>query len=370
MDTWVDRDARIVIVDDHQPNIDLLRRMLEGVGYEGVVATTNSSEAIALCTGPQADLLLLDLHMPAPDGYQVMEQLRDLGQTFPVIVLTADDTSDAKLQALGLGARDFLIKPFDRSEVLLRIENHLQIQLLQRELRRNNEELEAEVQRRTSALDESRRETLERLALLSEYRDDDTGEHVQRVGRCCAQLAATIGMPAEDVHLIRQAATLHDIGKVGVPDSILLKPGRLTDEEFDAMKMHVALSEQILTGSQSRLLQYAELIARTHHERWDGTGYPRGLAGEEIPLAGRITALADVFDALTHDRPYKEAWSVERAVAEIRAQSGRHFDPDVVDAFERLDHEALLKGTEPQVSVDTNPARNGRAAVPAPAERA
>jgi putative two-component system response regulator len=340
--TWVDRDARIVIVDDDATNVALLRKILAGAGYGGAVATTESSAVVALCSEQPTDLLLLDLHMPTPDGFEVLSELQARGSSFPIVVLTADHEPQVKLRALAAGARDFLTKPFDRTEVLLRIENHLQIQLMQRRLRHYNEELEAEVSRRTADAEEARRETLDRLALVAEYRDDDTGEHVRRVGRTSGLIARTLGLPREQVELLAHAATLHDVGKIAVPDRILLKQGGLTDSEYTEMKTHVALGERILAGSRSQLLQTAERIARSHHERWDGSGYPRGLRGEEIPLAGRIASVADVFDALTHQRPYKPAWSVADAVAEIRSQSGRQFDPKVVAAFERLDHEALL----------------------------
>jgi HD-GYP domain-containing protein (c-di-GMP phosphodiesterase class II) len=200
------------------------------------------------------------------------------------------------------------------------------------------------VAERTRDLEQARLEILDRLAIAAEYRDDATQEHAWRLGRTSALLALGLGLPDREVELIRRAAPLHDIGKIGIPDAILLKPGRLTYEEFEQIKTHTTIGAEILSGSRSQLLGMAERIALTHHERWDGRGYPRGLAGEQIPLPGRIVAVADVFDALTHERPYKPAWSLQEAVAEIPSQAGGQFDPDVVGAFLQLDHQTLLSG--------------------------
>jgi putative two-component system response regulator len=222
------------------------------------------------------------------------------------------------------------------------VRNLLQVQLLQDKLFEHNASLEELVAERTLDLEHARLEILERLALAAEYRDDATQEHAWRIGRTCFLLAVALGLPSGDAELVRRAAPLHDIGKIGVPDAVLLKPGKLTDEEFEQMKAHTAIGAEILSGSSSSLLRMAERIALTHHERWDGTGYPNGLARERIPLPGRIVAVADVFDALTHERPYKHAWTIEEAVAEIFHQGGRHFDPAVVHAFASLDHATLL----------------------------
>jgi putative two-component system response regulator len=201
------------------------------------------------------------------------------------------------------------------------------------------------VRERTHDLEYARRETLNRLALAGEYRDDETHEHAQRVGRTAALLADDLGLPDDEVDLIRRSAPLHDIGKVGVPDAILLKRGRLTADEFDLIKGHTLIGGRILAHSVSEVLRAGEVIARTHHERWDGGGYPLGLSGEAIPLHGRLVALADMFDALTHERPYKPAWPLDRAAAEIRRVAGHQLDPAVVQSFERLDHSTLLAST-------------------------
>ncbi len=277
------------------------------------------------------DLVLLDLMMPHLDGYEVMRRLAPLtpaGTHLPVIVLTADTNPDTRRRALASGATDFLTKPFDVVEVALRVRNLLQVRKLA-------QSLEGQVRERTRDLEAARVEVVERLAAAAEYRDDDTGQHTRRVGDLAARIAAALGRPADEVETLRLAAPLHDVGKIGVPDSILMKPGRLTPDEFAVMKTHAAIGGRILAGARFPLLLTAEAVARTHHERWDGTGYPAGLAGEAIPLAGRVVAVADVYDALTHARPYKAAWSPADAADEIRRQAGTQFDPAVVAAFLR-----------------------------------
>jgi putative two-component system response regulator len=339
--TW----ARILIVDDQLPNVILLQRMLEQWGYEHVTVTTQSQDVPDLCASVNPDLLLLDLQMPAPDGFELMAVLAPRIATaprMPVLVLTADATTATRQRALSVGASDFLSKPLDPIEVRLRIANLLETRRLEVEMLGQNQLLEARVLERTHDLERARLEVLERLALAAEYRDDNTQEHAQRVGRATAMLAAAMGMSAPDVEVLRRAAPLHDIGKIGVPDAILLKGERLTPEEYAVMRAHTTIGAQILSGSEFAILQTAERIAASHHERWDGGGYPCGLAGDAIPLGGRLVALADVFDALVNERPYKPAWPVEQAVDEILSLRGTHFDPDIVTAFEILDHTRLL----------------------------
>jgi putative two-component system response regulator len=254
-----------------------------------------------------------------------------------------------------------LTKPFDPTEVELRIRNLLETRRLQLALQRQNQTLEERVEARTHDLDLARLETLERLALAGEYRDDNTHEHAQRVGRTVALLAGSMGLHPVEVERLRRAAPLHDIGKIGIPDAILLKPARLDEHEYELMKAHTTIGHQILTGSGSQVLQLSAEIALTHHERWDGKGYPNALGGEEIPLAGRLTAVADVFDALMHRRPYKEAWPLDAALAEIRVGSGRRFEPAVIEAFRTLDAGALLAPIATSMSVVPKAAATGRA---------
>lgn len=337
-------EASILIVDDEEPNVRLLERILDGAGYSNVESTTDPRRVLPLYIEREPDLILLDLHMPHLDGFEVMRQLKPLipdGTYLPILVLTADVTSDAKERSLSDGARDFLTKPFDVTEVLLRVGNLLETRFLHRQLQQQNRRLEDRVRERTEELEQAHIETFERLALAAEYRDDDTGQHTRRVGRTAAVVARALGLPSSEVELIERASGLHDVGKIGVSDAILLKPERLTPVEFEVVKTHTIVGAKILSGSRSPLLRMAEEIALTHHERWDGSGYA-GLAREGIPLTGRITTVADVFDALTHRRPYKDPWPVEKALAEIASQRGRQFDPDVVDAFLRVQEVAIL----------------------------
>jgi cyclic di-GMP phosphodiesterase len=327
--------ARILIVDDQPSNVLLLEGILQEEDYTDYKGITDSRQALAVYLEYQPDLILLDLQMPYLDGFEVMNQLRACvapGGFLPILVLTADITPEAKRQALAEGAMDFLTKPFDQTEVVLRIRNLLQMRALHLQLQDQNQLLEQKVQERTAELEETQLEILERLALAAEYRDDDTGEHTKRVGQMSAQIAQALGMSNGEVELIRRAAPLHDVGKIAIPDSILLKPGKLTPEEVEIMKTHTAVGAKMLSGGQFPLLQRAEEIALTHHERWDGTGH-LGLQGKAIPIAGRIVTVADVFDALISERPYKEAWPPTEAIEEVQRQSGRQFDPQVVHAF-------------------------------------
>lgn len=331
-------DAKILIVDDEQAGLDSLRRVLQRAGFTRVRGTADPREVVRLCLQEAPDLILLDLHMPFATGDVVLERVRrevPPDGYLPVLVLTGDLTSEAKHRAFLAGANDFVAKPYDHREVVLRIRNHLEIRRLQAELQAERRGLEQAVRQRTAELQQSQIELLDRLARAAEFRDDDTGEHAKRVGMLSARLASELGLSAEQVELIWRAAALHDVGKIGVTDAILLKPGKLSDQEMDTMRMHVTIGRDILSGGSSRYLQVAERIALTHHEWWDGGGY-LGMVGEEIPIEGRIVAVADVFDALTHERPYKRAWSVAEAVDHITRFRGLHFDPGVVDALLRI----------------------------------
>jgi response regulator RpfG family c-di-GMP phosphodiesterase len=328
--------ARLLVIDDQEANVLLLRKILSSAGYQNVVGLTDPRRAEAVFAETEPDLVLLDLHMPYLGGLEVLRLLSsktEPGEYLPIVVLTADANPESKQACLAGGAKDFLTKPFDAQEVLLRIRNMLETRFLHVELRSHNRTLESQVRVRTWELEQARNEVIERLAVAAEYRDDATGAHIQRVGKLATAVAAAMGLPESDVELIARTVPLHDVGKIGVPDGILLKPGRLTAEEFERVKVHTTIGAQILAGDQFPLLRMAQRIALTHHERWDGTGYPRGLAGEVIPIEGRIVSVSDVFDALVQERPYKRAWPFEEAVAEIEGQRGRQFDPDVVQAF-------------------------------------
>lgn len=328
--------AKILIVDDEMANIRFLEIILDQAGYTDIHSTTDPRQTLPLFCSVRPDLLLLDLAMPHLNGFEVMQQLQVelLDNSVPILVLTADATSSTKYKALQEGARDFLTKPLDETEVLLRINNLLEAHF-------HSTLLEQRVKERTQDLEKAQVETLQRLALAAEYRDDDTGLHTKRVGVTAGRIAQKLGLPDAQVDLILRAAPLHDVGKIGIADAILLKPDKLTEEEFATMKRHTTIGAKMLSGSTSPWLQLAEEIALHHHERWDGRGY-NGLQGEATPLSGRIVAVADVFDALTHERPYKKAWRIEDAVAEIESQSERQFDARVVKAFLALPHQELV----------------------------
>lgn len=332
----VSREARILIIDDHQANIEALKRILRSAGFVSVNSTTDPMAGVALVQSWTPDLVLLDLHMPRLDGFGVLESIRPQlggGSYLPVLMLTADSSDETKRRALASGVRDFLTKPFDATEVVLRIDNLLETRSLYTTIRKQNELLEHRVAERTRELEEAQVEILQRLAAAAEFRDDETGEHTHRVGHLAAVLAAGVGLSATEVDLIGRAAPLHDVGKIGIPDSILLKPGRLTHEERRIMQTHATIGAAMLAGGHSSLVQTAERIARSHHERWDGKGYPDGFAGDRIPVEARIVAVADFLDALSHKRPYRPAWSVEKTIAKIIAERAGHFDPVVVDSL-------------------------------------
>lgn len=342
------REARVLLVDDQELNLRVLRQVLERAGLRNITLTQDPFAVAPLVALHQPDLIVVDLHMPGMDGFAVMEALRpqlDAAGYLPILVLTADVTDEARRHALESGARDFLTKPIDQMEVVLRTRNLLETRMLYLELDLRNADLERRVRERTAQVEAAQLETLERLARTAEYRDDQTGRHVVRVGRVAALLGRILGLDEETVRLLRLAAPLHDLGKIGIPDSILLAPRKLEAWEFEEMKKHTLIGSQILMGSTASLLQLAERIAMTHHERWDGRGY-HGLQGSDIPMASRIVAICDVFDALTHERPYKSAWPVDMAVDEIRKGRETHFDPAVVDAFSLLAPEDLVNPAE------------------------
>jgi len=334
-----EKSGRILIVDDQEQNISLLARILAKAGYEHVASTTNSDEALGLHTQFKPDLVLLDLHMRGKDGFQVLQEImvHSGDERIPVLMITADDSAEVKRQALALGAKDFVGKPFDSGEVLLRISNLLETHFLYKRLRGQNSELERKVAERTRELEQSQLEVLERLAAAVEFRDDDTGNHTRRVAHVSALLAQAVGLDPTSVELIRRAAPLHDIGKVGIPDSILLKAGPLTAEEFEMMKTHTVIGSRMLSKGRSELVRYSQRIARSHHEWWDGSGYPDRVSGQSIPLEARIVAVADFLDALTHERPYRPARGIDETLEEIKRRAGTHFDPTVAKALLGID---------------------------------
>jgi putative two-component system response regulator len=331
---------RVLIVDDNQANTELLEQLLEQAGYTNLLSTGRPQTVAALCDAWKPDLMLLDLHMPELSGFEVLSSISNLiapPESLPVLVVTADTTTPARHQALNAGARDYITKPVDGVDLLLRVRTQLLTRHLQRRCQNRNEQLDEAVRLRTLELEQARTESLAILASVTEYHDGETHDHTQRVGALAALIARRLGLPETVVATIRAAAPLHDIGKIAIAREILLKPGPLSADERHVMMRHVEIGARMLAPARSPVLRLAAEIARTHHERWDGTGYLAGLAGEQIPVCGRITAVADMFDALTHERPYKRAWDRGRALAEISAHSGRQFDPRVVAALFAID---------------------------------
>ena len=341
---------RVVLVDESPERARTLAAALEESGCEVDIVRRTGEAAEAAGEG-RADAVLVRL-----EGEQSgIEGLRELSAAIargvPVIALAAADNTAMRRRALAAGARDYVAGPdSDHEELVLRLGNALEVGDIHRGLEGHVEELERMVEETTRSLEEVRQElqssqleSLQRLALAAEYRDDATHEHPQRVARTAALIARRMGLGDDQIELLRHAAQLHDIGNIGVPDEIMLKPAPLDEDEFELMKTHTVIGWQILSGSSAQVLSIAGDIALSHHERFDGSGYPGGLAGDTIPLLARITAVADVFDTLTHIRPYREAFPVERAVEEIRRLSRTQFDPRVVGAFDLLEHAALLE---------------------------
>ena len=285
------------------------------------------------------DLMLVDVMMPGMDGFELTRRLKanEKSVNIPIILVTALTDRDSRLKGLEAGAEEFINKPVERMELLIRVRNLLRLKEYHDFLAHHNELLEIQVRARTEELWETRLEVVRSLGRAAEYRDNETGMHIVRMSKISQLMAEAIGLSGEQAELILHASPMHDIGKVGIPDNILLKPGKLTSDEWEIMKTHTTIGHEILSTEKSTsLIEMAKIIALSHHEKWDGSGYPRGLKGEAIPIEARITALADVFDALTSERPYKKAWTVEEALAEINNQRDKHFESRLVDAFKEI----------------------------------
>jgi response regulator RpfG family c-di-GMP phosphodiesterase len=325
----------VLIVDDTEINLILFGALVKKL--EGCMSHTFSSSAAALewAAANELDLLIVDYMMPDIDGLEFITRFRALPRHdgVPVLMITANDQKQLRYRALDLGANDFLIKPVDKVEFLARTKNMLMVSEARKQLMDRAKWLDSEVRKATAEILERERETVLRLCKAAEYRDPETGAHILRMAHFSQLIARKLGLSVAEQELLLEAAPMHDIGKVGIADSILLKPGRLDAAEFEIMKQHAIFGYELLKGSSSKVLQAGAEIAKGHHEKYDGSGYPNGLKGTDIPLFSRIVAVADVFDALTSERPYKKAWEVEAAVDFLTAGAGSHFDPDCVRAF-------------------------------------
>lgn len=338
---------QVLIVDDTQINLVLFEALVRKLGVSDAKVFDSSTAGLAWAQANDPDLIIVDYMMPNLDGIEYIERLRATPgkEMVPILMITANDQKQVRYRALNVGASDFLNKPIDKVEFLARASNLLALSSARRKLSDHATWLSGEVRKATAEIVERERETVIRLSKAAEYRDPETGAHILRMAHYSQLIARGLGLSAADQELLLQAAPLHDIGKVGIADNILLKPGRLTVEEFETMKLHAVYGHEILQGSASTILQAGAAIALGHHEKFDGSGYPAGLKGEEIPIFSRIVAVADVFDALTSVRPYKAAWTPEAAATYIQQQSGAHFDPAcVLTFFRRWDEVMHIRG--------------------------
>lgn len=319
---------RIAIIDDSEINLTLFSSLVLKLGDCQTEVFHESVAGLAWCSENEPDLVIVDYMMPKMDGIEWIKRLRAVAgrEEVPILMITANDGKGVRYEALQIGATDFLTKPVDRIELSARVRNML-------ELGARRKDLVEQVRIATAAIHAREQELVFRMSRAAEFRDPETGAHILRMAHYSRLIAAQLGLPLADQELILKAAPMHDIGKIGIADSILLKPGVLTSDEFEIMKTHARIGFDLLKESESSIFQAAASIALSHHEKYDGSGYPAGLSGEAIPLFGRIVAVADVFDALTSERPYKKAWPVERAKAYLLAGAGGHFDPRCVEVF-------------------------------------
>ncbi len=339
----------ILVVDDEPLNLQVMEAMLIPLGYD-VVLAKNGEECLDMIGQCDPDLILLDVMMPGLNGFEVAKRVKSDPDTsiIPIVMVTALREVSDRIKALESGADDFLTKPVDKTELRARVQSLLKVKAYNDHMRDYQKSLESEVALRTRELNKAldtiktgSLDTIYRLSRAAVYKDEGTGSHIKRMAHYAAAISRAMGFDDAMVETVLYATPMHDVGKIGIPDRILLKPGKLDPDEWDIMKQHTVIGSKILEGSDAEFIKLGEVIALSHHERWDGSGYPKGLQGEAIPLIGRITALADVFDALTTERPYKKAFGIEKSFQIIREGTGSHFDPAVVDAFFGIEDELL-----------------------------
>jgi putative two-component system response regulator len=326
---------QVLIVDDTEINLILFGALVKKLDDCQAHVFAEPRQALAWVTNNVPDLIIVDYMMPELDGIEFIRLVREMPgrKLVPILMITANDQKQIRYRALDLGANDFLTKPIDKVEFLARTRNMLSLNQARKHMADHASWLAGEVRKATREIVDRERETVLRLSKAAEYRDPETGAHIVRMAHYSRLIAQGLGLSEEDQQLLLEAAPMHDIGKVGIADNILLKPGRLTEEEFEVMKQHAEFGFELLSGSSSKLLQAGAEIAKGHHEKFDGSGYPLGIKGEDIPIFSRIVAVADVFDALTSERPYKKAWEVADAVDFLKKGAGTHFDPACVQAF-------------------------------------
>lgn len=325
----------VLIIDDSDINLTLIKALVMKVGNCTPVLFANPLEAMAWARENIPDLIIVDYMMPDMDGLQFIGEFRamDGRDEIPILMVTANDQKDVRYEALNGGANDFLNKPIDRVEFSARVRNMLALRTGQKFLADRAQHLASLVDEKTREIRDREKELIYRISRAAEFRDPETGAHIQRMAHFSRVIARGLGLPEHEQQLLLEAAPMHDVGKIAIPDHILLKPGKLTVEEFEIMKRHAVLGYELLQGSKSETLRAGAAIALSHHEKYDGSGYPSGLVGEDIPIFGRIVAVADVFDALTSERPYKKAWTVEDATRFLEDGCGKHFDPRCVAAL-------------------------------------
>ncbi|MFC2014377.1 HD domain-containing phosphohydrolase [Chloroflexota bacterium] len=351
MGKFTENKAKILVVTDNAENERLLKGVLSSSGHK-IFLTGSSEEALLMVKERLPDVILIDIPVPGIGGFEVVRLVKEgkTSGTIPIIIISTREEADERLRALSMGVDDFLIKPVDEAELQARVKSLLKVKAYNDQISNYQDELEIEVSRRTQDLTKAFEkikiaslDTVYRLSRAAEFKDEDTGAHVQRMSHYSSAIARAMGMDGEFIQSVLWAAPMHDVGKIGIPDQILLKPGKLDDEEWVTMKQHTTIGGEILKDADADFIKMAAEIALTHHEKWDGSGYPNGIKGSDIPIAGRIVALADVFDALTTERPYKEPFPLEKALAIIKEGQGTHFDPQVTDTFFSIEDEIIAE---------------------------